>query len=551
MKRTVGGLTVNAIAGTHVALLGFDLEAGARKRCLGFAIEREDHTENEHYWLSGMKTFQATDPGLGAGGQVSSRQHPFQSFQWSDYSAKPAHDYTYRVVALYGTPKQLTEGASVSIPITTEAELGETHSVFFNRGAVASQEYARRFHNETPDKNHPGSPAYLWLARGLLEAFVAFTKRANGKSYALHGAVYEFQWPEALKALKDARKTGAAVKIVYDAIPGTGPKAANQKAIKSLKMTALCKPRTTGKIMHNKFMVLLKNNRPIAVWTGSTNLTENGIFGHLNCGHIIEDSDVAAAYHDYWTEIAGDPDAKSERTWMATENPAPPDPWTEDLVHVFSPRQGTDVLQWYAKIAQEARGALFMTFAFGMHKFFQDVYELNDHVLRVALMEKEGNGAGLAQGKIDIARIRKRANVIIAVGNNIHINSFDRWLAERSKLTKEANVKYVHTKFMLADPLGPSPVVVTGSANFSKASTDTNEENMMVIRGSTRVADIYLGEFMRSYSHYAFREAVAIAQRNGDTTFTPEFLVPKDSWQDDYFKKDSSRWLRRRYFSGQ
>jgi len=38
--------------------------------------------------------------------------------------------------------------------------------------------------------------------------------------------------------------------------------------------------------------------------------------------------------------------------------------------------------------------------------------------------------------------------------------------------------------------------VVTGSANFSAASTNANEENMMVIRNSTRIADIYLGEFM-------------------------------------------------------
>ena len=49
-------------------------------------------------------TFEKTDPHLGPGGQVSTRQHPCQSFQWADYSAKERHDYTYRVVALYGTP---------------------------------------------------------------------------------------------------------------------------------------------------------------------------------------------------------------------------------------------------------------------------------------------------------------------------------------------------------------------------------------------------------------------------------------------------------------
>ncbi|HME71697.1 MAG TPA: hypothetical protein VKM54_17775 [Myxococcota bacterium] len=88
LKRTADGLSMNVIAGTHVVLLGFDLSDAARKGCLGFAIQREDHTEEERYWLSGMKTFEHTAPELGPGGQVSSRDHPIQSFQWADYSAK-------------------------------------------------------------------------------------------------------------------------------------------------------------------------------------------------------------------------------------------------------------------------------------------------------------------------------------------------------------------------------------------------------------------------------------------------------------------------------
>src|SRR5258706_10171264 len=135
-KRKISkGVTVHAIAGTHVVFLGFDLSKKARGGWLGFAIQREDHTEDERVWLKGMKTFQSTDPGLGPGGQVSSRDHPFQSFQWSDYSAKPEHDYTYDVVPLYGKPNQLEEKNQVSVRIQTEPELSKPHSVFFNHGA--------------------------------------------------------------------------------------------------------------------------------------------------------------------------------------------------------------------------------------------------------------------------------------------------------------------------------------------------------------------------------------------------------------------------------
>jgi phosphatidylserine/phosphatidylglycerophosphate/cardiolipin synthase-like enzyme len=547
-KKKVGGLTVNAIAGTHVVGLGFDLSEAKRKDCLGFAIQREDHTEDERYWLSGTKTFKETDPGLGPGGQVSSRQHPFQTFQWADYSAKPEHDYTYTIVPLRGSPAQLTEGTAASVRVKTEKELGKPHSVFFNRGAVASQEYARRFQNQDPEK--AGEPAFRWLSRGLYEAFVAFVGRAKGKRFGLCGAVYEFQWPAALQAVKDAAATGAKVTIVYDGIPGkSGPLKKNEAAIADSKIIGLCKARTTGKIMHNKFLILTKDGKPVAVWTGSTNLTENGIFGHSNLGHIIEDRAVAGKYLDYWNELKGNPESASEKAWMAENNPNPPEPWTDDLTEVFSPRKGLKVLEWYASIANVEK-PLFMTFAFGMHKDFQSVYERNDGVLRLALMEKEGNGAGLAQGKKDIRRIRGLPNVIVAVGNNIVTNSFDRWLKEKRQLTADAFVRYIHTKYMLVDPLGDAPVVVTGSANFSEASTNTNNENMVVIRNNKRTADIYVGEFMRLYSHYAFREAVKIAKEKGETDWKPQFLKTTDAWQTVYYKKGNQRYLRRLYFAG-
>ena len=553
-KHSKNGLTVNAIAGTHVVLLGFDLASKQRKGCLGFALQREDHTEDERYWMSGMKTFAATDPGLGPGGQVSSRQHPFQSFQWADYSAKPEHDYTYTAVPLYGTPAKLTDGNEVSVRVSSEAEWGKTHSVFFNRGAVASQEYARRFQNKAPDKlsGKQKDAAFAWLSRGLLEALITFVSRAKSQSYGLYGAVYEFQWPAALQAIKDAAATGADVQVIYDAIPGSsGPKAANDLAISQAKIKGLCIERITGKIMHNKFFVLTKNHKPVAVWTGSTNLTENGIFGHSNCGHVIEDDELAAAYLQYWKELKGNPNSATERAWMGNNNPAPPSPWSEEITEVFSPRTGLKVLQWYAQIANAPHKPLFMTFAFGMHKYFQQVYGQNDGVLRFALMEKEGNGRGLAQGEKDILRIRKLPNVVVAIGHNIKLNSYDRWLQERAQVAAKVNVRWVHTKYLLVDPVSKDPVVVTGSANFSAASTNTNNENMVVIRDNQRVADIYVTEFMRLYTHHAFREAVARSQAQGSTSqWQPNYLVPDDGWQASYFKPGDQRFLRRVYFAG-
>ena len=46
------------------------------------------------------------------------------------------------------------------------------------------------------------------------------------------------------------------------------------------------------------------------------------------------------------------------------------------------------------------------------------------------------------------------------------------------KLRLNQHVSYIDSKFLLRYPLGKDPIVVTGSANFSNAST--NDENMIM-----------------------------------------------------------------------
>jgi hypothetical protein len=54
----------------------------------------------------------------------------------------------------------------------------------------------------------------------------------------------------------------------------------------------LCTERQAdpNKIAHNKFIVLPRYNKPVAVRTGFTNFTEGGIFGHSNVGHVVGDA---------------------------------------------------------------------------------------------------------------------------------------------------------------------------------------------------------------------------------------------------------------------
>ena len=554
-RQSNSGLTLNVVAGCHVVLLGIDIDTPGRRGLRGFAVRRTDPTEGETYWMKGMKTFKSVEPSPGAGEQFSSLIHPFQTFQWADYSAKPGRDYSYEVVPMYGDPGALRQGNSVSVDVHTEPVEGADHTVVFNRGAVATQEYARRFLNQRP--SIVGPAAYQWLSRGLVEGIIDFIARAKDDTWGLKGAFYEFQWPAVLDALGKARRRKVDVKVVFDDIESGSPHQANEDAIQQVRIRGICIARTKGKLMHNKFLVLIRNDQPQALLFGSTNLTENGIFGHANCVHIVEDAAVAQAYLDYFEQLRHDPPTdRTHRAWIASHTPAPVDVAKNGMAPVFSPRSGLAPLSWYTKMAADAQRALCMTFAFGMNERFRDVYGRNDDVLRLGLMEKEWNGRNKETQIAAIRTLQARPNVVIAVGNRIPLSGFDRWLGELDKITDNVHVQWIHTKFMLVDPLTDDPIVVTGSANFSEPSTDTNDENMLVIRGDTRVADIYLGEFFRLHAHYAFRQAVGIFLRNnpGSTVedFASRFLVEDRDWTADYFTPGdrNARYLRRLYFAG-
>jgi len=550
-KKVSGFVTVRAIGGTYVVFLAFDMKEADAQGLMGFAIQRIDLTENETIWLRGNKTFPSVRPSTGIE-DASSHEHPFQAFQWADYAAKPGYTYRYRVIPMYGIPGHLTEGAATSITIETEPLAGARHDVHFNRGAIASQAFSKRFPGQTLDQ--AGAPAYAWLARDLLPGLLGFIGKARDNTYSLHAAIYEMQWPEVLAAFKAAKAAGADVKIIYHAKDDeTGP--ANDAEIAKAQIKQLCIPRVNAKLMHNKFIVLSKNGKPVSVWTGSTNLSRNALHGQLNVGHAIHDAALAKRFLEYWSELKGDPAASDLKDWAESSNPLPPTDESDVLMQIFSPHRGRGVFDWWIELADEPK-PLFMTFPFGIVKDFRPVFDKNDGVLRFAMLDKYvngGNAASRAEAIADIERIRKLPNIGMALGNHIYVDWIDGWREESDPIG--VNVNWVHTKFMLIDPLGNKPVTLTGSANFSEASVNTNDENMVLIRGDKRVADIYFGEFMRVFAHHRFRESVKrhieeFGSAARDTWKPQDLFEDWRKWVPGQFKAGSEHEIKRAYFVG-
>jgi PLD-like domain len=544
---TQGDLHVNAVVGTHVALFGMNIPKEAIDDLMGFAISRADRPGGRHRYLRNFLLFQVNDRGENS--NHSSRENPFQEFLWGDYTLVPEHRYHYRVTARYGSPGALRDGDTVELDLTTESATDNRHGVYFNRGVAGSQRYAEKFHNQPPSA--AGPEAYDWLQRGLLDGMYEFIRQADGPTKGLRAAVYEFTCGEVAHELAKAAQAGADVAIVYDAVPGNKgdyPAAKNAKLIADEGLAGVSTRRTNTKIAHNKFIVLLENGRPTEVWTGSTNFTEGGIFGQSNVGHVVRDARVARRYLDFWHELQGDHSRPTTRKWTGEKTPTPAGaPRRGASLCMFSPRKGLSALEWYAERMDAAGESVFLTAAFGVSKPIREIFERKKPYLRYLLLDKPGEVTTIN---------RNPANRVVAGGYLGKRSSRWRQWLEEALTNLNGHVRFVHTKYMLIDPLSDDPIVITGSANFSEASTTMNDENMLVIRGDMRVADIYLTEFMRLFTHFRFRgktstprtQPIPSAAAPGPPRGTTLYLRETDAWARRFYYENSPRKQERELF---
>ncbi len=591
--KSTGDFRAKVITGTCTVLMALDGAERARKGLLGFAFKREslDGHQVGPKWLRSQKVFRSVVPDPKAERdpndpqqpkRFSSWEHPIQSFLWSDYTAEPGRRYRFTIVPMYGRPGALEPRRGIEIEVETEKEFDQGHGVWFNRGAIASQAFAREFKNVGPEprKNpDPTDARTKWLSRGLLEACLSFIDKTPAGG-GLRVAAYEFTYAPFILALKSALLRGVDVRIVYhDTTEGGTRTGANERAIADAGMPErhngkqVLFKRTKPKIPHNKFMVRLAGGtKPVAVWTGSTNFTPSGFLGQTNVGHALmadAATDEAAAaqiertaeqFLEYWKLLKDDPDREAARARVMELTPHPPAVIrANSIARVFSPRPRSELLKWYGQRIDDAAGSVMFTAAFGVSKELVPPLVADRDFLRFILMEKpptEQLGA----------EFKKDRDLVIAYGavlgetwefvdgeprkrKRIQEFELDKWflMEEHFRPKNEGHVFFVHTKFLLIDPLSNDPLICSGSANFSSNSLLENDENMLLIRGDTRVADIYMTEFDRIFRHFYFRDvANQIEQKGGEAKGA--FLAEDDSWTDSYFKPGVLKTRRREMF---
>jgi phosphatidylserine/phosphatidylglycerophosphate/cardiolipin synthase-like enzyme len=583
VSATQDGLTVRVIAGTTNVILGIDLEEGRRPGCLGFSIQRVDlgpsgapvpPEKQASRWLPNELRF----PSDMDDAPITTERAPLQKFRWGDYTTSPGHVYRYRVVPRYGKPGQLTPdlagSGGVTVEVTTEDNQSPRTAVFFNRGAAASKAFEDKFPaikteadllGDTP----LGQAARQWLSRGLEEALLAYLAQAKDGNFALHAAVYEFQKPALLAGLKQALDRGAEVKVAYhhrqkvtkgEPDPSDQTASKNDAAVHAAGLDAVCVPRKAdpqGAIMHDKFVVLLEKQGgelvPQAVWTGSTNWTDGGIYGQLNVGHAVYDPEIAAAYEACFQQLHADAAAPALKKTLAKLTPVPsPLPRERRAWAIFSPQANLDMINLYAAICSGAK-CLMVCAPFELHETIRKaLLQKPDGTLHYLLLDQQKSLGSPEEIQVQQGDPRNTISVATTLPSALH--DFQGKLLEGKESFMHAGI-HIHSKIILADPFGDDPVLVTGSANYSTNSTTMNDSNTLVLRGDTAVADIYATEFMRMFEHYHFRASEAAAQAAAKKAGKPSDLAPlslkeSDAWTAPFYVAGSLEELDRRTFAG-
>jgi phosphatidylserine/phosphatidylglycerophosphate/cardiolipin synthase-like enzyme len=568
------GFEAKSFSGTHTILVALNCTEERRKGLMGFAFQREMvDGDNGPKWLRSQKVFKSVVPdpksAVAKSQRFYTKDFPIQSFLWGDYGAAPGRMYRFRIVPMYGRPGALTSDTKdeLKFEIRTEKEWeeGTSHGVWFNRGAIASQKFAEEFGNAPPKNiDDPTDPEVIWLSRGLLEACLNYIK-VTPIGDGLRVAAYEFTYAPVLDELKRALDRGVDVQIVYhdtsDA-PGQPNETAMQSAGLPVNDQRVTFHRSRTKIPHNKFIVRLKGGTdPVEVWTGSTNFTASGFLGQTNVGHRVADAVTAKTYFEYWKLVRGNPELAVARDGAMALTPNPSEVISEkSIVRLFSPRQTAELLGWYGRRMLDGANSVWFTAAFGVTAELVDPIAKRRDQMRFVLMEKPAAEAVKTKLTTDFA------HVVLSYGTPLGelytmkngkptarkpIQEFalDKWFfkEELYRPKNDGFVFFVHTKFLLIDPLSDDPLVCSGSANFSPDSLLHNDENMLLIRGDTRVADIYMTEFDRVFRHFYFRDIANELAGKGDDA-AAIFLDETDAWTDSYFKPNSVKTNRRLMF---
>jgi len=290
-------------------------------------------------------------------------------------------------------------------------------------------------------------------------------EKINAAQSSIHIASFEFDLTPVAEALIVAKQRGVDVQWVTDdengleadSEPGHGQFEMLQNAGIEVRSD------TRSALMHNKFWIFDGQ----IVWTGSTNITENGVFKQDNNAIVIQSPELAAIYEREFQEM-----------WNGEFGPRSPSQLEEQTAVV----NGTQIVVVFTSedpalenaivpiVKSATRSVRFLTFSF------------TDYPLADAMSQRAKEG-------VDVA------GVFETVGSETEAAELKTLMCRKVPVKQDGNPGFLHHKVIVVD----ERIVITGSMNYSTNAEENNDENVIII-DNAEIARLYIQEFERVWS---------------------------------------------------
>jgi len=572
----VAQVKVKAYASSGCVLLAFDWEDGPQHPdFLGFAIQR-----NPGYGRDGKPQFLFNKldfvPLAEDARPKGSDQAPIQKFNWWDggiNTADQGKTFEYTVIPVLGTgPKDLklqtpaAGKATVSVPKPLNGKI----ATYFNRAVVSSQSFKKL--KDDLDKQME------WLANGLQDAIPEILDESD----AFDCAIYHLSDNKWIIPAFDKFKGRGSITYFDKGDDSKSRKAAHLIADKRQNIS-IHKRDAITKLMHDKFIVSYMKSRKQAVLMGSTNFTPEAQTIQANLLHILHSPELADLYAERARLLAKNVGKKDlgPSAWHDVKDI----PGSKIRVH-FLPEPGVhrEFLDTVTQAVTKASSSILFCMYTASDKPLMDaifaqgdspkhlIYGLLNSIDDPDKPTKKGGKRKLPEIASTIFhRSQKNPDTLpySAFGANaprgflpelrtIDTTPYDASVTKTT--TKVARKKksggpppiHVHHKFIVIDGDTDAPTIYSGSPNFSKASENSNDENVLEIKGNLALAHAYVAEFMRLYNHYRARaiwnkthEKKGQKPKAGSEADPLVLKKTRDEWAKDAYKSGSKASLAR------
>jgi phosphatidylserine/phosphatidylglycerophosphate/cardiolipin synthase-like enzyme len=295
------------------------------------------------------------------------------------------------------------------------------------------------------------------IAGSIEERLIQFI---NNAQTSIHIASFEFNLTPVAEALIAAKNRGVDVKWVtddengleYDIQPGRGQFSLLTGAGIEVKDDA-----GRSALMHNKFWIFDQQ----ITWTGSTNITVNGIFKQNNNVLVIRSPEIALIFEREFQEM-----------WNGQFGPRAP----STLNNQWAILDGTPIQ---------------VLFSAEDHAVSNLIALVNDAKVSVRFLAFSFTDYPLAQAMIDRAKagvdVKGVFETFGSSGTRSELRTF--WCAG-VPARQDGNGSFLHDKIIIID----NSIVVTGSLNYSSNADESNEENVVIL-DNAEIAALYLQEF--------------------------------------------------------